>query len=312
MQDAAPFPAAFLPADRVQLAMLQALERIEARDQGRRGPHMKFSDYRELPDGRRHVRGWAEGVESWLKLMEWQLDTVEEHHRAIMYLATRFSSSKAASGWWRGQKQQHGSSDSGGFDLVRDFLKALVGACGEQNAVEKARTALISLQQKGSVVDYAARFSSLAAELPGNEGPGWLGFLFQRGLQQSLKAIILGKYPADASWTQIRDVAMVHDSVAQDAAAAAAAMHHHQSGGDPMELGVTRAAGRGEDDSDDEHPRRNREATGERRRSATPTPKGACWDCGKMGHFRGSELCTKRDNAMASTSGKTKWVNPRR
>ena len=47
MQDAAPFPAAFLPADRVQLAMLQALEHIEARDQSRRGPHMKFSDYRD-------------------------------------------------------------------------------------------------------------------------------------------------------------------------------------------------------------------------------------------------------------------------
>ena len=276
-------------------AILQTLERMENKENARSVSSLpygiKIGEYRELPEGRKHVRLWAEGVEPWFKLAGWRVEGHEAHMKCILYLSTRLAASKSASGWWRGQRQLHG--DYGGFSTVQGFLKALVSACGEQNAVEKARTALLHLQQKGSVVDYATRFSAIAAELPAEEGPGWLAFLFQRGLKQGLRAIILGKYAANATWTQIRDIAITHDSVAQEAAAAAAAQH----GGVPMDLGNTQAADSDEDDAAERTTRRRAPTPGRGPRD------GVCWDCGKPGHFRGAPGCPKHNGGAASASG---------
>ena len=59
---------------------------------------------------------------------------------------------------------------------MQDFLKALVATCGEQNAVFKARNALLGLRHDDSVLEYARKFGSYAAE-----GIGWLRRSARRG-----------------------------------------------------------------------------------------------------------------------------------
>lgn len=90
-------------------AILQTLERMENKENARSVSSLpygiKIGEYRELPEGRKHVRLWAEGVEPWFKLAGWRVEGHEAHMKCILYLSTRLAASKSASGWWRGQRQ---------------------------------------------------------------------------------------------------------------------------------------------------------------------------------------------------------------
>ena len=120
-----PGVAAVVSDQRLQLAILQTLERMENKENARSVSSLpygiKIGEYRELPEGRKHVRLWAEGVEPWFKLAGWRVEGHEAHMKCILYLSTRLAASKSASGWWRGQRQLHG--DYGGFSTVQGFLK---------------------------------------------------------------------------------------------------------------------------------------------------------------------------------------------
>jgi hypothetical protein len=256
---------------------------------------LKPGDYHLLEDGKKNVRPWAEGVPAWLKLANWEMADGNSHYACILYLASRMVPNRTAVQWWRSRTQLAGS-DHGGFYTYVEFLEQLVGACGEQNAVVKARDGILALRQTGSVSEYANRFGALAAELPAGEGQGWLAHLFQKGLKAGLRAIILGKFAEGSTWLQIRDMAVQHDSVAQEATSAAA----FRSGPEPMELGYTSAS-----DSERSHGRgsygrgRSKERARGHGRSATPHPgrrggeednqesqPGACFRCGQVDHWK--------------------------
>jgi hypothetical protein len=51
---------------------------------------LKSPDYAELRDHKRHVRAWARGVEGWVSLVGWVVETEEAHAKVIQYLSTRF------------------------------------------------------------------------------------------------------------------------------------------------------------------------------------------------------------------------------
>jgi hypothetical protein len=260
--------------------------------------NLKIGNYRELEEGRKNVRAWAEGVPSWLKLVGWALDGSQTS--CILYLAGRLTG-RTASGWWRSCVQQHG--EGGGFATLTEFLAGLVAACGVQNAVERAREGLITMEQKGGVSDYATKFAQLVAELPaqGSGGDGWLAYLFLRGLKSSLRAIILGKFTSEsATWLQIRDVAILHDGVAREAASVWEAAA--SSPADPMELGYAsdgsgdgggaRRNGRGAEENNGAAARgRSRPATprrgGEREgRNSKAEFNGKCYRCHEWGHLK--------------------------
>ena len=221
-----------------QERLLQTVLRAVSKDDTSGLPSgLKASDYPDLRSDKRHVRPWAEGVEGWTTVVGWRVDTVEAHQKLISYLVQRLHKSKAASAWWRGCVAQHGQT--GGFGTVQDFLKALVATCGEQNAVFKARNALLGLRHDDSVLEYARKFGSYAAELPPGEGIGWLAHLFLVNLKSGLKSMIMGKFPEGASWQQVRDVAVKHEGLGQS------------DEGDAMDLGHISSAS-GYSSSDDE------------------------------------------------------------
>jgi hypothetical protein len=72
--------------------------------------NLKIGNYRELEEGRKNVRAWAEGVPSWLKLVGWALDGSQTS--CILYLAGRLTG-RTASGWWRNYRLRAAAATAG-------------------------------------------------------------------------------------------------------------------------------------------------------------------------------------------------------
>jgi hypothetical protein len=279
---------------------LQVLVQQQQQPASRLPRGLRISDYRQLEEGRKQVRPWAEGVGAWLNVVRWNLPDQQAQQMAILYFAGRMATNKVASQWWSSRVREAQGAQHGGFATLHQFLDQLVKSCGEQNAMERARDGIMGLRQTGSAMDYATRFGALAADLPAEEGAGWLAYLFKKGLKTNLRAIILGKFGEEATWLQIRDIAVVHDRVALEVAAAAATTSS-SGAADPMELGLA-----SDDESEGSRGGRARERKRwedqRRSRSSTPHPgdrsgkegalldnkrvsfQGKCFKCQQFGH----------------------------
>jgi hypothetical protein len=252
-------------------------------------PGLKVDGYHPLEEGRRNVRPWVDGIERWLYICNWKVETPAEHLHAIYYFAGRMVG-KTATSWFNARVAQH-HNQAGGFSTLQEFMLGLLGACGEQNVEERSRDRLLVLKQTRHVTHYSEKFASYAAALPADEGTGWLRHLYMRGLKQELRAMIIGKFQEGASWQDVAVLAAKHDGLGQQSAG--------QDSSTPMELGALDSASSSDGES----------LRGRERRKGSPHPravgtgarhgmhgaersggkgrnKGNCFHCDLPGHWK--------------------------
>jgi Retrotransposon gag protein/Zinc knuckle len=128
----------------------------------------------------------------------------------------------------------------GGFATFDDFANAMHAALGEQFPADKARDRLFTLKQRASVADYGSEFQRCLAEIPGMDWQTTRHF-YLRGLKDNLRMLITGKYPEDATWSDIHLIAMKHDELAFRNSKPGIPNGNRNLSPTPMDLGLVNA-----------------------------------------------------------------------
>lgn len=246
-------------------------------------PHHLKTPSLEVFNGRnsREVAPWLNRAKQILQLASMSLETP----LCVAYVAAHLTSH--ALKWFEmvASTVPPDQRTYAGFLCFDAFSDAMQAALGEHFPADKARDRLHLLKQRSSVADYGSEFQRCISEIPDMDWQTVKHF-YLRGLKDSLRIMITGKYDNGDRWNNIHLVAMQHDELSTRnvvPSLPASLVSDDFSSATPMDLGMVKATRPVEN-------RRPSSSASAPHKPLTPEERtalmasGGCFYCRKVGH----------------------------